>query len=254
MAKIDVRIDAGVEGDVAWVTIANQAKANCLSSELIAELEITFCDLAKQPELRLAVLTGAGDRSFIAGANLVELEGFDEHSARTYITALQRAIQAIRDLPVPVVARVNGACIGAGLEVAIGCDIRISSSNAVFGMPEVAFDLPSVIEAALLPRMIGWGRTAWLLYRGDVIDAETALEWGLVESVVPLEGLDAAVAETVETICGNGPTGIRVQKALMRQWERRGIDGGVRAGIGSFAQAYRNGDPGTRVSAFRNKQ
>jgi enoyl-CoA hydratase/carnithine racemase len=121
-------------------------------------------------------------------------------------------------------------------------------------MPEVAFDLPSVIEAALLPRMIGWGRTAWLLYRGDVIDAETALEWGLVESVVPLEGLDAAVAETVETICGNGPTGIRVQKALMRQWERRWIDDGVRAGIGSFAQAYRDGDPGTRVSAFRNKQ
>ena len=240
MAKIDVRIDAGVEGDVAWVTIANQAKANCLSSELIAELEITFRDLAKQPELRLAVLTGAGDRSFIAGANLMELEGFDEHSARTYITALQRAIQAIRDLPVPVVARVNGACIGAGLEVAIGCDIRISSSNAVFGMPEVAFDLPSVIEAALLPRMIGWGRTA--------------REWGLVEAVVPLEGLDAAVAETVETICGNGPIGIRVQKALMRQWERRGIDDGVRAGIGSFAQAYRDGDPGTRVSAFRNKQ
>jgi enoyl-CoA hydratase len=254
MANIDARVESSAEGEVAWVTIQNQAKANCLSSDLIAELESTFRDLAERPALQLVVLTGAGDRSFIAGANLVELEGFDEHSGRAYITALQCAIQAIRDVPVPVVARVNGACIGAGLEVAIGCDIRIASNNAVFGMPEVAFDLPSVIEAALLPRLIGWGRTAWLLYRGDVIDADTALDWGLVESVVPLENLDAAVAETVATIRANGPTGLRVQKALMRQWERSGLDEGVAAGIDSFAQAYRNGDPNARVSAFRNKK
>lgn len=254
MAAIDTRIESRPEGDVAWVTIQNQEKANCLTSNLIGQLMAAFQALAAQPGLRLAVLTGVGDRSFIAGANLAELADFDEQGARTYITALQHAIQAIRDLPVPVIARVNGACIGAGLEVAIGCDIRIASNNANFGMPEVMFDLPSVIEAALLPRMIGWGRTAWLLYRGDVIDAETALDWGLVESVVPLKDLDAAVAETVQTILANGSTGIRVQKALMRQWERSGLDDGVRAGIDAFAQSYRDGDPRARVSAFRTKK
>ncbi|MBT5665054.1 MAG: enoyl-CoA hydratase [Rhodospirillaceae bacterium] len=254
MAEIETRIETGPEGDVAWVTIQNKEKANCLTSDLVAQLESTFRTLAGHSALRLAVLTGAGDRSFVAGANLAELEGFDEQGARSYITALQRAIQAIRDLPVPVVARVNGACMGAGLEVAIGCDIRIASDNARFAMPEVLFDIPSVIEAALLPRLIGWGRTAWMLYRGDAIDAKTALDWGLVESVVSLEELDAAGAETVQTILANGPTGVRVQKALMRQWERCGLDDGVMAGIDALAQSYRDGEPGARVSAFRNKK
>ncbi|MBL4721606.1 MAG: enoyl-CoA hydratase/isomerase family protein, partial [Alphaproteobacteria bacterium] len=175
MANIETRIENRDSGAIAWVTIQNQEKANCLTSALVAELESAFRDLAKNDDLRLAVLTGAGERSFIAGANLAELESFDEDSARAYIAGLQRAIQAIRDLPVPVVARINGARMGAGLEVAIGCDIRIASDNARFAMPEVLFDIPSVIEAALLPRLIGWGRTAWFLYRGDAIDAATAL-------------------------------------------------------------------------------
>ena len=254
MANIETRIEIRDSGAIAWVTIQNQEKANCLTSALVAELESTFHDLAKNDGLRLAVLTGAGERSFIAGANLAELESFVEDSARAYIAGLQRAIQAIRDLPVPVVARINGACMGAGLEVAIGCDIRIASDNARFAMPEVLFDIPSVIEAALLPRLIGWGRTAWFLYRGDAIDAATALKWGLVESVCSPAELDAAVAETVDTMVANGPTGMRLQKALMRQWETSSLDDGVMAGVDSLAHAYKDGEPGARISTFRNKK
>ena len=118
MARIAVEIESRSEGNLARVTIQNIAKANCLTSALVGELETAFRGLADDGDLRLAVLTGEGPRSFIAGANLQELRAFDADTARAYITGLQRANQAIRDLPVPVLARINGACMGAGLEVA----------------------------------------------------------------------------------------------------------------------------------------
>ena len=143
--------------------------------------------------------------------------------------------------------------MGAGLEVAVSCDIRIAADNARFAMPEVLFDLPSVVEAALFPRLIGWGRTCWLLYRGDAIDAATALDWGLVEKTVPASGLDAAVAQTVDRIMANGPTGMRLQKRLMRDWESRSLDDGIKAGIDALTQAYRDGDPPARMAGFLDK-
>ena len=100
---------------------------------------------------------------------------------------------ALRELPVPVIARINGYALGAGLEVAAACDLRVAASNAVFGMPEVKVGIPSVVEAALLPGLIGWGRTRELLLFGENIDAATALAWGLVEQVVAPDALDAAV-------------------------------------------------------------
>ncbi len=250
MARIAVDIETRNEGRIALVTVENAAKANCLTSGLVGDIEAAFRDLAGDDELRLVVLTGEGERSFIAGANLQELRNFDADSARVYITGLQRANQAIRDLPVPVLARVNGACMGAGLEVAASCDIRIASDNASFAMPEVLFDLPSVVEAALFPRLIGWGRTCWLLYRGDAIDAATALEWGLVENVAPAAALDAAIAETVDRIMANGPVGMRLQKKLMRDWERLPLDDGIKAGIDSLSNAFRDGNPGARMTKF----
>lgn len=250
MARLAVEMEDREEGRLATVTIENVAKANCLTSGLVAELETVFRDLAADDDLRVAVLTGEGPRSFIAGANLQELRSFDAKSARAYITGLQNANQAIREMPVPVIARVNGACMGAGLEVAASCDIRIASDNARFAMPEVLFDLPSVIEAALFPRLIGWGRTSWLIYRGDAINAATALDWGLVEHVAPQADLDAAVAETVGMIMGNGPVGIRLQKKLMRDWERLSLDDGVHAGIESLSNAFSDGTPGPRMAKF----
>ena len=248
--KITTEIEERPQGRVAWVTVDNAGRANCLSIHLVEGLHDAFRDLAGDDGLRLAVLTGAGERSFMAGADLKQLRDFEPATARAYITKLTQANTAIRDLPVPVIARINGACFGAGLEVAASCDIRIASDNARLGMPEVLFDLPSVVEAALFARLIGWGRTAWLLYRGDAIDAATAADWGLVEKVVPLAELDAAVEETVATIAANGPAGIRLQKKLMRDWERLGIEDGIRAGVDALASAFEIGAPGKRIKAY----
>ena len=127
---------------------------------------------------------GAGTKAFIGGANIFEMATLDAAHAEGFITLVHRCCNAVRELPVPVIARVNGYALGAGLEVAAACDLRIASSNAVFGMPEVKVGIPSVVEAALLPGLIGWARTRELLLFGENIDAATALAWGLVEQVV----------------------------------------------------------------------
>jgi enoyl-CoA hydratase/carnithine racemase len=151
--------------------------------------------------------------------------------------------QVLRDLPVPTIARVNGFCLGAGLEVMAACDMHLASDNAMFGMPEVKVGLPSVVEAALLPQLIGWGRTKLLLYTARTIDAATALSWGLVERVVPLAELDAALGEWVDDIVESGPRAIRLQKALIRDWEAMGVSDAIRAGIRSIASAYETDEP-----------
>ena len=189
----------GATGEIATVTFDNANRANCLTSDLVLALGNRFRSLAERDDLRVAILASKGEGAFCGGANIAELGSFDADGARTYITALHDTIQAIRDLPVPVIARIHGICIGAGLELIAGCDIRIAADHAQFSMPEVVLDIPSVIEAALLPRLIGWGRTSWLLYRGDAIDAKTAENWGLVQKMVPIAELQNAIKECAQT-------------------------------------------------------
>ena len=153
-----------------------------------------------------------------------------------------------------MIARIEGYALGAGLEVAAACDVRIASGTARFGMPEVKVGIPSVIEAALLPRLVGWGRARYLLYTGEIIDATTAERWGLVERVVTTSDLDAAVETCVDAILAAGPQAIRLQKALIRDWERLNLDEAIARGVDAFAAAYTGPEPGERMAAFLTKR
>ena len=133
----------------------------------------------------------------IGGADIKEMARLDQASAEKFITGLRDLCEAVRAFPSPVIARMPGWCLGGGLEVAAACDFRIAAHDAKFGMPEVRVGIPSVIHAALLPRLIGWGRARWLVMTAGNIDAATALAWGLVDVVAPEGGLDAAVEQTV---------------------------------------------------------
>jgi enoyl-CoA hydratase len=135
------------------------------------------------------------------------------------------------------------------LEVMAACDMHIASDNAVFGMPEVKIGLPSVVEAALLPQLIGWGRTKLLLYTALNIDARKAHEWGLVEAVVAPDSLDAAVAEWANLIVEAGPRAIRLQKELIREWEAMPVSDAIQAGIRSITRAYETDEPRRYVGA-----
>ena len=178
-ATVQVEIDEQSGGRVARVTIDNRRRLNCLSTPLIVELRGAFEKLSDDRTLRAVVLTGAGERAFIGGADLNELGAFCADSARLFITRLHQACDAIRKCPVPVIGRINGFCLGAGLEVAASCDMRAAADNATFGMPEVHMGIPSVIEAALLPGLIGWGRTREMLLTGVLYSARRGAGHGL---------------------------------------------------------------------------
>ncbi|MGH7029913.1 MAG: enoyl-CoA hydratase-related protein [Stellaceae bacterium] len=165
-------------GRVARLIIDNPEKLNSLNSALMAEIVATMAGLAADPELRLAILTGAGGRAFAGGADLAEIAALDHAGARRFITLVHRCCDAFRRLPTPVIARIDGFALGAGLELAAACDLRVASENSVFGMPEVRVGIPSVVEAALLPRLIGDGRARRLLLTGETIGAAEALTWG----------------------------------------------------------------------------
>ena len=247
-----VRVDRrGAHGHVVTVSINHTARLNSLSSGVIAAFIEAVREASADPALRCLIVTGEGERSFIGGANLVELETLNPETARAFLTQIHIMCQVLRDLPVPVIARVNGYCLGAGLEVMAACDMHIASDNAVFGMPEVKIGLPSVVEAALLPQLIGWGRTKVLLYTGDNIGAATALEWGLVERVVPAAELDAAVETWVGSIVSAGPRAIRLQKELIREWEAMPVSDAIQAGIRMMGRAYETEEPHCMVGAAR---
>jgi enoyl-CoA hydratase len=216
----------------------------------VAEVEA----LARRDDLRAVVLTGAGSQAFLGGANIHEMAALDAAGAQAFITLVHRTCACLRELPVPVIARVNGYALGAGLEVAAACDLRVAASNAVFGMPEVKVGIPSVVEAALLPGLIGWGRTRELLLFGENIDAATALAWGLVEQVVEPAALDAAVERRLEALLAAGPQAVRLQKKLIRDWENMSLSQAVRAGIESFKQAYATDEPARMMAEFAKRR
>ena len=234
---------------VATISINNAAKANRLGMETMKAFVAAVAKLGEDPDLRVLVVTGEGERAFMGGANLFELGALNQVTARAFITQVHLMSKVLRDLPVPVVARVNGWSLGAGLEVMAACDMRVASDNAMFGMPEVKVGLPSVVEAALLPQLIGWGRTKILLYTAENIDAATALQWGLVEKVVAPADLDAAVAHWVDAIVAAGPRAIRLQKELIREWEAMPVNDGIQAGIRSLVRAYETDEPTRLIGA-----
>jgi enoyl-CoA hydratase len=248
--RVSTRLDERAGGRVAWLTIERAEKLNALDPATIAALTAAARALNDDEALRAVVVTGAGDRAFIGGADIATMATLDADGGEAFITALHHAIAALRAIPVPVIARVNGYCLGAGLEVAAACDLRVASARAMFGMPEVKVGMPSVIEAALLPRLIGMGRAAELVLLGENIDAARALAIGLVEKVVPPDELDAAVEAWIAAILANGPQAVRLQKALMREWERLPLDQAIAAGIATYRTSVAGGEPQRMLAEF----
>jgi enoyl-CoA hydratase/carnithine racemase len=248
-ATVKCNIEEYRSGDhVGTITISNPKKLNIVSTPLLAQIVERCKDLSADPSLRAVVLTGGETApgkapAFIGGADINEMHRISSSDeARQFITCIHLACKALRDLPVPVIARVDGYALGAGLEIMAACDLRIAIRTSKFAMPEVKVGIPSVVEAALLPGLIGMGRTRRLLYLAENIDASQAETWGLVDRVVSnTEDLDSAVRDWVGKICDAGPNAIKEQKRLMQVWEDCSTSDGVAAGIDSFANAYKDG-------------
>jgi enoyl-CoA hydratase/carnithine racemase len=253
-ARIDVRIERRESDTVAYVTVCNERKLNILDTALMNHFRAAIDDLAQQDDLRAVVLSGAGEKAFIGGVDIREMAALTPKSAEALITLVHRTCNSLRALPVPVIARIDGYALGGGLEVAAACDMRVASNRARFGMPEVKVGIPSVVEAALLPYLIGWGRTRELLLCGETIDAETAERWGLVEEVTAPEQLDAAVERRVTALLAAGPRAVRLQKALIREWEGLPPAAAIAVGIRCFVDSWTTDEPARLMQAFANRR
>lgn len=246
--------DERPQGSSYRLTLSRPQRLNVIDSTILADLETALAQIAADERARIVVLCGAGTKAWIAGADIDEMMNLDTHGAADFIRRLHRVCTAIRELPVPVLARIDGYCLGAGLELAASCDLRVASDDSYFGMPEVQLGIPSVIEAALLPRLIGAGRARDLVLTGRLLAADEALSWGLVESVVPRAALDALVEERAGQILSAGPRAIRQQKLLCRQWEELPLSDAIEESITAFARAYEHDEPRTMMARFMRKR
>ena len=248
---ISVALDPRGGALVARVTLDNPAKLNCLSREALGQFAADMRALEHDPRIRAVVVTGAGPKAFTGGADLDALGGLNPLTARVFIGQIHEACAAVRDCPVPVIARINGWCLGGGLELAAACDLRIAADTAGFGMPEVRLGIPSVVEAALLPRLVGAGRARWLVMTGETISASEALAWGLVEKICRPDELDDQVNKTLDAILAGEPGAMRAQKRLCKAWEETTLAESVRVSIDEFARSYDTDEPNRRVAALR---
>lgn len=241
-------------GRVAWLTLSNPKKLNALNPALIMALHGQATKLGEDADLRAVVLAGAGDRAFAAGADLNVLAKLDETSAQSFITALHEAVDAVRNLPCPVIAMLRGPCLGGAMELAAACDIRVADTTLKAGMPEVRVGIPSVIEACLLPGLVGWGNAADLVLTGDIIEAERARQIGFVQRLVAPEELEAETRRVLTSILSAGAGAIRAQKRIMRGWQRLDERKAIDASIGEFAATYGTGEPARMMGPFLAKK
>jgi enoyl-CoA hydratase len=248
----DGRVRTEFRDGCAWVTL-DRPPLNLLTPDLIRILGETIQRLRRDPAVRAAVITGAG-RAMTGGMQVQVLRDLDPAGARALIASLHETINLVHEAPFPTVCMMNGACLGAGFELAMACDLRTAAAGAPMGLPEIRVGVPSVIEAALLPILIGPGRAAELLFTGESIGAEQAHAWGLVNRVAPRAELEKVTAELVDRILACSPTAVRLQKELIVRWRNTDLSTAINYGINAFAQTYTTPDVQEATQAFLDKR
>lgn len=246
-----VAADAGV----ATLTINRPAALNALNSTVLVELDQAVTALSADPSIRAVVLTGAGAKSFVAGADIVEMSGYGPQAARRFASLGHRVLGALEALPIPVIAAVNGFCLGGGCELALACDLIYASDTARFGQPEVNLGLmPGFGGTQRLARRVGAARAAELIYTARQVKADEALRIGLVLDVVPLADLLARVHEMAAGIAAKGPAAVRASKLAIA----RGLDAPLAVGnaleIETFANLFDTADAREGMQAFVEKR
>jgi len=195
--------------DVRWITVNRPDKLNALNRMTIAELGHAVASACEDEDVAAIVITGAGDKAFVAGADIAELNGLDAVAAKELAHRGQGVFSRIERCSKPVVAAVNGYALGGGCELAMACHLRVASSSAVFGQPEVKLGLiPGYAGTQRLPRLVGKGRALEILLSGRNVSADEAERIGLVHRICAPEGLTQEVTELLRSILRNGPSAV----------------------------------------------
>ncbi|MFQ6045814.1 MAG: enoyl-CoA hydratase/isomerase family protein [Gemmatimonadales bacterium] len=243
-----------VDGRVATVTINRPEKLNALNADVRLQFVDALNHLNQNDEVRVVIVTGAGDKAFVAGADIAEFRG-RRGVEQFHVTKGFGIFVAADEFPKPIIAAVNGFALGGGCELAMACDIRIASDKARFGQPEVNLGiLPGGGGTQRLPRLVGLGNAFKLLYTGEMVDANEALRLGLVEEVVPHEKLMDRAVELAVTIAEKSPVALRFIKEGLRASTRMPLDEGVRLETALFGLAFSSEDKEEGVQAFLDKR
>jgi enoyl-CoA hydratase len=239
---------------VAVITINRPQKLNALNIQTRAEGAAALEELREDESVRVVVITGAGEKAFVAGADISEFEGRTAVSQRDVMTA-RSLFTAVDTFPKPVIAMINGFCLGGGCELALSCDIRVASETARFGQPEINLGIiPGGGGTQRLTRLVGEGKAMELILTGDMIDAQYAYNLGLVNLVVPAADLEAKTLELAGRIAEKSPVALRMAKEAVKTAARANLDEGLRREIDLFALTFSSQDKDEGVRAFLEKR
>jgi enoyl-CoA hydratase len=205
-----------VEDEIGILTINRPKALNALNVETLNEIQAGIREVKTYPNLKVLIVTGAGEKAFVAGADIQEMQGMDSIEALNFSKLGHYTLKMIQDLERPVIAAVNGFALGGGTEIALACDFIYASENAKFGLPEVTLGIfPGFGGTQRLPRLIGKGRAKELIFTGKMISAQEAFQLGIVNRVFPLATLLEETKKVAVQIAGNGPVGVRLAKMVV---------------------------------------
>jgi enoyl-CoA hydratase len=239
---------------VAIITINRPEKRNALNIQTRTEGAAVLEELREDESIGVVVFTGAGDKAFIAGADIAEFAGHTALTQRDVMVA-RSLFNAIDSFPKPVIAMINGYCLGGGCELALACDLRIASETASFGQPEINLGIiPGGGGTQRLTRLVGEGRAMELILTGEIINAHTAYNIGLVNAVVPAADLEAKTMEIANRIAEKSPVALRMAKEAVKLASRSNLDEGLRREVDLFALCFSSEDKDEGVKAFLEKR
>jgi enoyl-CoA hydratase len=241
-------------GRVGIVTINRPDKRNALNIQTREEGAALLEELRGDSSVGVVVITGAGDKAFIAGADIGEFAGRTAMMQRDVMTA-RSLFNAIDSFPKPVIAMINGYCLGGGCELALACDIRVASESASFGQPEINLGIiPGGGGTQRLTRLVGEGKAMEMILTGEIIDAQTAFNIGLVNHVFPAEQLEAKTLEIAYRIADKSPVALSLAKEAVKLASRSTLDEGLRREVDLFALCFSTEDKDEGVGAFLEKR
>lgn len=242
------------EGRVAILTIHRPDKLNALNEEVRVELLAALAAIETDDTVGVVVITGSGEKSFIAGADIGEFAGRSPFDQR-FAMRSPRIFDIMASFPKPVIAMINGFCLGGGCELSMSCDLRIASEKARFGQPEINLGLiPGGGGTQRMPRLVGMGQAMRLILSGDMIPAAEAKEIGLVDLVFPPEELRAKTLELAQKIANKSPLTLKVAKEAMRASEKLAIEDGITYERDLFCLCFSSKDKEEGVAAFLEKR
>lgn len=243
------------EGNLAVITINRPKSLNALNSDTLKDLDKAIANIENDRNIYCVILTGAGEKSFVAGADIAEMKDLYSEAAEEFGLLGNKVFRKLENLDKPVIAAISGFALGGGCELAMACDIRIASEKAKFAQPEVGLGItPGFGGTQRLPRIVGLSKAKELIYTCEMINAEEALRIGLVNKVVPLENLIEEAKKMASTICANAPIAVKLCKDAINRGMQVDIDKAIEIEAEDFGKCFDSADQVEGMTAFLERR